>query len=177
VRTTLRNPKLVAHALGLLVLCASHVAVAQVPDTSTLRTIPSPPPADQPFDAVFGVEMHLDANAFYLGHAWHRVQGNNVDILFDISCAFICQGFEPEYREYPFEMPALAAGTYNVRFVFADFDNPSQVLGEFQMVVGGVPAPAQLPTGDFVPWLLGLLLVFAAFSRLRLMGTPLANTR
>jgi hypothetical protein len=164
VRTTLRNPKLVAHALGLLVLCASHVAVAQVPDTSTLRTIPSPPPADQPFDAVFGVEMHLDANAFYLGHAWHRVQGNNVDILFDISCAFICQGFEPEYREYPFEMPALAAGTYNVRFVFADFDNPSQVLGEFQMVVGGVPAPAQLPTGDFVPWLLGLLLVFAAFS-------------
>lgn len=166
-------------ALLWLILGASGIAVAQTPPrNATFRTIPSPPPADQPFDAVFGAVMDPGALGFWGTHPQYRVQSDRVDLLFDTGCGFICPGpVAPVYIEYPLVMPALAAGRYTVRFAMGDFDNPSEILGEFPMVVGGAAAPAQLPAGNAVPWLLGVLLLTAALARIRLSGTNFAKTK
>ena len=161
-----------------LILGVSCIAAAQAPDTSTFRTMPSPPPADQPFDAVFGVVMHEGVTGFHGIYPQYRVQDKRVDILFDIGCGFPCPSLgSTYYLEYPLVMPALSAGSYTVRFSDGDFDDPSRLLAEFPMVVGGSAPPAQLPAGDLVPWLLGLLLIFAALARLRLKGAPFAKLK
>lgn len=161
-----------------LLLGMSSIAVAQTPDTSTFRTIPGSPPADRPFDAVFGIVMHEFVTGFYGIYPQYRVLGDRVDILFDTGCGLPCPTLgSTVYLEYPLIMPALSAGSYTVRFVYGEFDNPSEVFGEFQMIVGGAAAAAQLPAGDSVPWLLGLLLILAALARLRLTDTRFAKSK
>ena len=110
------SAKFSLYALLLLMLSASSIAIAQTPPyNATFRTIPSPPPANQPFDAVFGVVMHFDATGFGGIYPQYRVLGDRVDILFDWTCMFICVGLgTPVYTEYPLVMPALPAGRYTV---------------------------------------------------------------
>jgi hypothetical protein len=157
-------------ALFLVALLSPFTArdvVAQPQNAPTLQTYPSPPPANQEFDAEFGVVMHDDATGFWGRNPEYRIEGNVVNISFDITCAFICIDLSnPAFRTYSFKMPALPAGDYIVRFVFGSFDNPDVVLAEFALAVGGSET-VQLPIDHSAYWLLGILIAVTAFVRLR----------
>ncbi len=178
MRPNLHRAGLSSSAFLWLVLGLSSIAFAQTPiRNATFRTTPSPPTANQPFDAVFGAVMHFDATGFYGAHPQYRVLGDKIDILFDTSCLLICDPNVGSYTEYPLVMPALPAGSYTVRFAMGEFDNPSEVLGAFPLVVGGAAQPAQLPLGDSVAWLLSLLLIVAAILQTRRTGASLAKSK
>jgi len=144
----------------LLVLASSsiEVALAQTP-TPTFSTTPTPPPANQPFSAVYS--MVTNPGSIGLWPNTHiQISGNVITIPFDLGCGFICPGGgSGAFRSFPFTMPALAAGTYQVRFV-----EGSTLLAEFSLIVG----VTSIPTGSPISLALMtcmLLLLASRFSR------------
>ncbi len=141
-------------------------ALAQDRPPPTLTTLPSPPPANQAFSAVYSVHTYANAFGFStLGGPPPAIQvtGNTILVPFSHGCGFICQpGLV--LRSFPFQMPPLPAGTYTVLF------NPSTVFAaEFELVVGGgidsaTPVPGPSPV---VLMLLAAAILLLAGFRLR----------
>ncbi len=141
-------------------------AIGQATPPPSLSTTPSPPPANQPFAAVLRIWTNPWSTGFWEGLPLQSsVNGNVVEILFDIGCGFVCPPFEPEYQNYSFTMPALPAGNYTVRFV-GGFGQTTPPYAQVNLTVGGgVQAPASLPIGGVWSVMLGgLLALFAATS-------------
>ena len=134
----------------------------------TLTTTPNPPPADQEFAATFYFSANPAASGFWgEAHPPSQINGNVITIAFDEGCGFLCPPGEPEYRAFPFTMPALPAGNYVVRFA-AGLDSTSNVLAEFDINVGnGVVGPVALHVGGTGSLLLAALMILLATAFLR----------
>lgn len=142
-------------AVAWLGLAAPIVAVAQVPPP-TLTTTIHPAPANQPFEAVFHIFASPDAVAFGTTPQI-SVNGNTIGIQFLSGCPTGC-ALPPSYSAFPFTMPALPAGEYQVTFGFFT-PSPPLILARLGLTVGAGTNPVAVPSTS-TPWLatLGLLL-------------------
>jgi len=137
--------------------------------TPELITHPSPPPANQPFDAELLILAHPDDFGIYYGP---DIQGSQISFLFDdYYCTSTCSN-ELSYRSFPLHFPALAQGTYEVQFVAGNirqfvFGTPAlPPAAHFSLNVGTATNP--VPTAGFPALLFGALgLVTLALRALR----------
>jgi hypothetical protein len=149
------------------VFCLGLSTVAFAGSNAALTTNPSPPPADQDFEAVFHVTTNVGASGFW-GEAFPMTEmdGNAITIHFDEGCGFICQTNDQAPGHFPFMMRALPAGAYVVRFVSPE----NGLLGAFNINVGigggGGAAPASLPVGGYWNLLFAVLIALVAGTRL-----------
>jgi hypothetical protein len=120
---------------GMAVLLASDPVCAQSEPPPALTTVPAPPPAGRPFEA--------DFHYFWYGAAFGIVQdritvdGATVTVPFNHGCGFICPGTRA-YLAFPFQMPALEAGSYRINIVYAGDDMTP--VASFPLAVGAVVA-------------------------------------
>ena len=110
-----------------------------------LVTHPSNPAANQTFNAEFWITAHPDDPGI---DPQPSVSGNLITVGFDgySYCASTC----PEgltYRSFPVSFPALASGTYDVRFVASYVYSiyppmpPLPPVAEFSLTIGAHPDP------------------------------------
>ncbi len=150
-RSFLRLAGLFAAAL----VAWSGSAAAQDIPAPRLETTPHPAPADRAFDAVFRYYTSSGSVGFWFPPNV-QVSGNQITIPFDTGCGFLCPP-GMTYKSFPFRMPALPAGTYNVAFVAID-----QPIAEFELaVVAGAPAAVSVP-GPGMPAIVLLAALFCA---------------
>ena len=118
--------------LAAMLLFGASTAFAQPP---VLLTQPTPVLAGQPFEATLRI-----VDVWRVGvekQPTIEIVGNTIRIPFNTLCPFLCPPTQA-VREYPFQMPALPAGSYTV--VFHDLvGNPAPVVAEvslFALMVG-----------------------------------------
>ncbi len=152
--------------LMIMGLAALAVVQAQAQDgpPPEFRTIPTPAPPDQPFNAVFSV--YTFSSSFGI---WNppiiEISGNQLTVLFDHGCGFICPG-GMSYREFPFLMPSLPAGTYTIAFVEGE---TGPTIAEFDFTVAvGAPEPHAAPGPGI--WALMLLTLAIAATGVAVTG-------
>jgi hypothetical protein len=151
----------IAVLLSLAVLTSS--AFGQTTPPPSFSTTLNPPPANQEFAAVLRIWTNPATIGFWDGRpVASHVNGNVVDIQFDVGCGFLCPAGTLQYQNYPFTMPALPDGHYVLRFV-AGFEPNDPLYAQFDIAVGNGTLPlASLPVGGGWSVLLGGLLALLA---------------
>ena len=142
------------------------MAVAQVPPP-TLTTTINPPPANQPFEAVFNIFASPDSYGFG-PEPFIRVNGNSISIYFIAGCGQPCA--PRSYSAFPFTMPALPPGDYLVSFSWF-LPSPPIIYAQLPLTVaGGAATPVAVPSMS-TRWLAALALLLVV------VGTGLLQRR
>jgi hypothetical protein len=162
----MNRPHRVLGALALVLAAAlmpMAPAGAQPVVGASLATTPDPPRAGESFTAVFSLMASPGTIGFWSNPPPVAVNGNVIEVWFDRGCGFLCPPGSV-LRAFPFPMPALAAGTYDV--VFGSTTSP---IARFDLtVVGGAPAAAIAAPGPGSALLLVLASTLLLLARRRL---------
>ena len=134
-----------------------------------LATIPVQPRAGQAFagDAYFTILSYPYASAFFIDAI--TVSGDTITApVHPVFCPFECPP-APSYGVYHVALPALAAGSYTLRFVDALL--PGTLLAQFPLAVSAADDPIPMLDATGLLFLLGLLaLVSCVQLRRRIIG-------
>ena len=152
-------------SISLVLFWTTAIAFAQPPYPAAFWTTPNPPSADQEFAATLRILVNPATAGFWNNEnpPLHRIDGNIVEVVFDMGCGWLCPPGDHTFVNYPFTMPPLPAGPYVVRFV-GSLTSPSPVYAEFNITIGGGgPTPSTaLPLGGKWNALLGGVLLLMA---------------
>ncbi len=154
--SAMRRLAMLLLAFACTALAAPMIASAQVPPPSLTTTI-NPPPANQPFEAFFHVFASPESDGFGPS-ARINVVDNVIFIQFFGLCEEPCA--PPSYSAFPFTMPALPAGDYQVRFYFPMTSPPIFYPTLGLTVGGGFVTPVAVPSAS-TRWLTALAFLLA----------------
>lgn len=154
-----------ALAAGVMLWPATRV-LAQDGPPPALVLESNPAPAGRPFSAVFRIQTSVASVGFWGQPPQMDITGSTIRITFDRGCGFLCVP-DTAYRSFPFEFPALTAGSYTVVF-----GNPDSTAAQFVMAVGTAGAPSVSVPLTGWPALIALIASFGlvATSRLRALN-------